>query len=180
MNSVLYIVDKFTKWAIVIPCDKHMGTQALIDKLYIHVFSWVGLPSSIVGDQDSRLTAGEMKALCRGLCIKFNLSVAYHPETDGQTEQFNSTVLQVLRCFVNKYRTNWPLHIPALLSAYHITVHTATGYTPHSLLFGWSPRDLRAPLHASAMSCDDHDIEQWLHERKSEFKQAQLSMKGIQ
>ena len=119
-----------------------------------------------------------MKALCRGLCIKLKLSVAYHPQTDGQTEQFNSTVLQMLRCFVNKYHTDWPLHIPALLYAYHHTVHTATGYTPHSLLFGWSPRDLRAPLHASAMSCDDHDIEQWLHERKSEFKQAQLSMEA--
>ena len=28
------------------------------------------------------------------------------------------------------------------------------------------------------MSCDDHDIEQWLHERKYEFKQAQLSMEA--
>ena len=102
LNSVLCIVDKFTKWAIVIPCDKHMGTQELIDIMYKHVFSWVGLPNSIVGERDTRLTTGQMKALCRGLCIKLKLSTAYHPQTDGQTQQFNSTVLQMLRCFVDR------------------------------------------------------------------------------
>jgi hypothetical protein len=176
-DSVLCVVDKFTKWAIVIACDKHMSTSGLIDLLYKNVFSWVGLPNSIVGDRDTRLTAGEMRALCRGLCLKLKLSVAYHPQTDGQTEQFNSTLLQMLRCFVGKYHTDWPQHIPALLYAYHNTVHTATGYTPHKLLFGWSPRDLRAPLSCpDAKSCGDRDIEQWLRDRKSELKQAQVSM----
>ena len=174
LNSVLCIVDKFTKWAIVIPCDKHMGTQELIDIMYKHVFSWVGLPNSIVGERDTRLTTGQMKALCRGLCIKLKLSTAYHPQTDGQTQQFNSTVLQMLRCFVDRH-TGWPQHIPALLYAYHNTSHSATGYTPHSPLFGWSPRDLRAPLCTSA-TCGDSDIEQRLHDRKPGFKQAQLSL----
>jgi transposase InsO family protein len=177
-DSVLCIVDKFTKWAIVIPCDKHMGTEELIDTLYEHVFSWIGLPSSIVGDRDTRLTAGQMNALCRGLCIKLELSTAYHPQTDGQTEQFNSTLLQMLRCFVSKYHTDWQHHIPALLYAYRNNVHSAIGYTPHFLLFGSSPRDLRAPLLSPDMKCGDRDIEQWLRDRKSEFKQAQLSMEA--
>jgi hypothetical protein len=175
---VLCIVDKFTKWAIVIPCDKHMGTEELIDALYQHVFSWIGLPSSIVGDRDTRLTAGQMNALCRGLFMRLKLSTAYHPQTDGQTEQFNSTLLQMLRCFVSKYHTDWSHRIPALLYAYRNTVHSATGYTPHFLLFGWSPRDLRAPLLSPDMRCGDRDIEQWLRDRKSEFKQAQLSMEA--
>jgi transposase InsO family protein len=100
-DSVLCIVDKFTKWAIVIPYDKHMGTEEFINALYQHVVSWIGLPSSIVGDRDTRLTAGQLNALCRGLCMKLKLSTAYHPQTDGQTEQFNSTLLQMLRCFVS-------------------------------------------------------------------------------
>lgn len=87
-----------------------------------------------------------MKALCRDLYIKVAISTAYHPQTDGQTEQFNSTLLQLLRCFVRKYHTDWTLHIPALLYAYQNTIHSATGQTPDFLLFGWSPRDLRAAL----------------------------------
>ena len=62
-----------------------------------------------------------------------------------------------------------------MLYAYHNTSHSATGYTPHSPLFGWSPRDLRAPLCTSA-TCGDSDIEQRLHDRKPGFKQAQLSL----
>ena len=85
------------------------------------------------------------------------LSTAYHPQTDGQTEQCNSTLLQMSRGFVQKYHTDWPDHIPALLYAYHNTVHTATGYTPdpHELLFGWSPptsmwwRTVAALTHAN-------------------------------
>jgi hypothetical protein len=174
-DSVLNVVDKFSKWAIVVPCDKHMTTQMLVDTLYTRVFSWVGLPSKIVGDRDSRLTASQMRALVKGLSVKLNLSVAYHPQTDGQTEQFNSTLLQMLRSFVNKYHSDWAECIPALLYAYHNTVHAATGYTPHRLLFGWCPRDLRAPLF-SEFECDAPDIERWLHCRKRELHQAHVTM----
>jgi hypothetical protein len=46
----------------------------------------------------------------------------------------------------NTYHSDWEEAIPASLYACHSTVHTATGYTPHHLLFGWQPHDLRVPL----------------------------------
>lgn len=52
----------------------------------------------------------------------------------------------MLRGFVNKYHSNWESLIPSLLYAYDNTIHPATGYTPHQVLFGWTPRDLRVPL----------------------------------
>jgi hypothetical protein len=176
-DSVLNVADKFAKRAIVVPCDKHMTTQMLVDTLYARVFSWVGLPSKIVGDRDSFLTASQMRALVKGLSVKLNLSVAYHPQTDGQTEQFNFTLLQMLRSVVNKYHSDWAECIPSLPYAYHNTVHAATGYmyTPHRLLFGWCPRDLRAPLF-SDFECDAPDIERWLHCRKREPHQAHVPM----
>jgi transposase InsO family protein len=123
-----------------------MNTTDLIRVLYDRVFSWVGLPESIVGDRDSRLTASQMRALCKALAIRLKLSIAYHPQTDGNTEVFNKTLLTALKGFSNAYRTNWSKILPELLYAYHNTVHSATGFTPHRLLFGWMPRDFRAPL----------------------------------
>jgi hypothetical protein len=172
-DGVLCILDKFSKWAIVIPTG-NFNTQDLIDTLYKNVFSWIGLPNSIVGDRDSRLTASQMRSLCKGLTLKLKLSTAYHPQTDGQTEQFNHTLLQMLRCFVNKYHSDWALHIPALLYAYHNTVHSATGFTPHRLLFGWCPRDIRAPLLSPEASSGDPDIDKWLHDRRRDLQQAQV------
>ena len=87
-----------------------------------------------------------MRKLTKQLQVKLQLSTAYHPQTDGQSERFHSTMLTTLRAFVNHHHSDWSEHIPAMLYAYHNTIHTATGYTPHMLLFDWSPRDLRAPV----------------------------------
>ena len=154
-----------------------MTTKQLVDVLFRHVFCWIGLPSSIVGDRDTRLTASQMRELTQHLGLKLQLSVAYHPQTDGQTEQFHSTLLQMLRCFVNQYHSDWAEHIPALLHAYHNTIHSSTGFTPHRLLFGWCPRDLRAPLSSDAQSRDP-EVEQWLRDRRSELARAQVSMEA--
>lgn len=152
-----------------------MGTQRLCEVLYEHVFSWAGLPESIVGDRDTRLRASELRALCTFLQVRLKLSVAYHPQTDGATEVFNKILLRALRSSVNVRHTDWVDILPALCYAYHNTVHTATGYTPHQLLMGWSPRDLRAPL-ASQASSEHPDVDAWLARRRDDFQCAHVSL----
>ena len=144
---------------------------------------WVGLPASITGDRDSRLTASQMRALCTYLQAKLKLSVAYHPQTDGTSERFHSTMLQMIRAHVSDNHKDWSEHIPALLYAYHNTVHTATSYTPHMVLFGWSPRDLRAPLFAgqfedSAVDSGAADINVWQRDRAHALRKAQVSLES--
>jgi hypothetical protein len=73
-----------------------------------------------------------MRSLATYLGLNLKLSTAYHPQTDGESESVHSTLL---RCFANKYYHDWSLRAPAVLCAYHNTVHTATGYTPLLLLF---------------------------------------------
>jgi transposase InsO family protein len=180
-HALLHIVDRFSKWVISIPCTKTMNTVQLCDILWKEVFSWVGLPESITGDRDSRLTASQMRALCKFLGMKLKLSVAYHPQTDGTSERFHSTMLQMLRAFVSDNQRNWSEHIPALLYAYHNTIHTATGFTPHTILFGWNPRDIRAPLLSGVhddhdLNSGDSDIDAWLKSRAHALRKAQVSL----
>ena len=103
------------------------------------------------------------------------LSVAYHPQTDGESERFHSSLLKMMRAYVNKYHSDWASYIPALLYAYHNTIHTATGFTPHVLLFGWCPRDLRAPL-STVETSGDPDIDAWLAIRAKDLKRANISL----
>jgi Integrase core domain len=177
-DSVLNIVDKFSKWTIVVPCNKNMGTEALCDTLWTKVFSWTGLPSSILGDRDSRLRAKQMRAVCSSLGTRLINSAAYHPQTDGQTENFNRILITALRAYVNKYHSDWEQCLPALLYSYHNTVHSSTGFTPHHLLFGWTPADLRAPFQAAGLklSTDCKRIDKWLLTRAAEFDKARISM----
>ena len=176
-DALLNIIDRFTKWAIVIPCTKTMNTQDLCDVLYKHVFSWVGLPEAIIGDRDTRLTASRMRSLSKALGLRVVNSTAYHPQTDGQTENFHRTLLSMMRAFVNKYHSNWEDILPSLLYAYHNTIHSATGYTPHRLLFGWTPRDLRVPM-LSASAPRFPEIEVWLSQRQNDLRKAGVSLEA--
>ncbi len=64
-----------------------------------------------------------------------------------------------------------------MLYAYHNTIHTATGFTPHMLLFGWSPRDMRVPFVTTENS-GDKDMDLWLRSRKRAFDKAQVSLEA--
>jgi transposase InsO family protein len=133
--SLLHIVCRFSRWAISVLTNKRMTTATLCYAIYKEVFSWAGLPASIVCERDSRLTATAMRAITKYLQIKLKLSTAYHPQTDGGSERFQSTLLQILGLFLNHHHSDWSEHIPAMLYAHHNTIHSATGFTPHMLLF---------------------------------------------
>ena len=75
---------------------------------------------------------------------------------------------------MNQYQTDWSTHIPALVYAYNNTVHSAKGFTPHPLLFGWCPRDIRAPLQSVASG--DRDVDVILSRAKTDFEQAGVSL----
>jgi transposase InsO family protein len=61
-----------------------------------HVWSKHGLPRKVISDRGPQLTAQFMKDLNKLIGIKSNLSTAYHPQTDGQTERMNQEIEQYL------------------------------------------------------------------------------------
>ena len=67
-----------------------------------------------------------MKELNDILGIKTKLSMAYHLQTDGQTEQVNQEIEQYLRLFVSHRQNNWPEWIASTEFAYNNKIHTAT------------------------------------------------------
>lgn len=66
--------------------------------------------------------------------------MAYHPEGNGVTEQFNRTLGCMLRTLPLKEKQRWPEQIQSLTFTYKATVHETTGYAPFFLMFGRVPR----------------------------------------
>jgi hypothetical protein len=87
-DSVVHIVDRFTKWVISISNTRHMTYVQLCDLLHEEVFGWIGLPAVITGDRDTPGTAENMRVLIKSMGVKLKSSVAYQPQTDGTTERF--------------------------------------------------------------------------------------------
>ena len=100
-DSILVIVDRLTKMVHYEPVKVTIDTPGLAEVI-IDVVVWHhGLPDSIVTDRSSLFISKFWSSLCYFLGVKWRLSTAFHPQTDGQTKRQNSTMEAYLRAFVN-------------------------------------------------------------------------------
>ena len=85
-----------------------------------------GLLESVVLDRGPQFAAELTKELNRMLGIKTKLSTAFHPQTDGQTEQMNQELEQYLQIFVEHRQKDWPEWLASAEFAINNKIHTAT------------------------------------------------------
>jgi hypothetical protein len=138
-NAILTIVDHgCLRGAIFLPCFTTI-TGAGIAQLYLeHVFQWFGLPQKSISDQDPQFTSHFVKVLTQGLGINQNLSMAFHPQTDGLSERTNQWVKQYL-CLIATNQTKWSRWLPIATAVHNNCRNSTTGFSPNELLIGWEP-----------------------------------------
>jgi len=139
-NAILVAVDRLTKYAHFIPTYKDIDTPTLAILFLREIFSKHGLPADIVSDRGRHFTSRFWKSLCDLLKVQSNLSTAYHPETDGQTERVNQSLEQYLRIYINYQQDNWSNLLPVAEFAYNNATHSATGVSPFFATLGYHPR----------------------------------------
>jgi hypothetical protein len=94
-NSIFTITDHdATKATIFIPCNKTIDALNATQLYTKHVFPYYGAPRKIISNRDPHFTAELAKELCRLLDVKQNISMAYHLQTDGQSECLNQWLEQ--------------------------------------------------------------------------------------
>ena len=86
-DSILMIVDQgCSKAAKFIPCTKTINGTGVALEYLKYLVPWFRLPKRIISDRDPWFTSAFAKEMCKALGIQQNLSTAFHPCTDGQTE----------------------------------------------------------------------------------------------
>ena len=73
--------------------------------------------------------------------LKYEKTLAYHPQTNGQTERYNQKLLYRLRFFVNEHQRDWDKLIQPLTYAYNAQVHRTTGQKPISIALTRTPEN---------------------------------------
>jgi transposase InsO family protein len=139
---ILAIVDQFTKWieAVALPDQTaEMVAKATVDNF----FSRFGCPLEIVTDQGTNFTSQLFTELCRLLGIVKKRTTPYHPSANGQVERMNRTILQMIRCTIERSQNNWEDRLQLLMGAMRCTMNRSTGFTPNRLMLG---REVRQPL----------------------------------
>src|ERR1700743_1766386 len=163
-DSILTIVDQgCSKAAKFIPCNKTIDGQGVATLYFKHLFPWFGILKRIISDCDPRFTSHFSRAVCKATGINQNLSTAFHPRTDGQTERMNQWIETYLRSFVNGRQDNWSSLLPVAEFAHNSWKHEHTKYTPHELITGIIPSAKLIPLDDSTPSA---------HSRLSDLEKA--------
>jgi len=139
-DSILVVVDRFTKMVHLIPCTKDITSEELVHLLNAHVFKLHGFPLTIVSDRGSIFTAKFSKAFAVSTGMKFHHSTAYHPQSDGQTERFNRIMEDVLRTHCLVEQSEWEIFLPFVEFAMNNSKHEAMQNTPFLLNYGINPR----------------------------------------
>ena len=140
-DSVLTITDQgATKAVILLPCNETMGAMELAQLYKERAFPFIGVPSVLVLDRDTRFTSKFFEELCEQLGIKRNMSSAYHPQTDGQSERTNQSVETALRIFANYQQNDWSTWLPVIQYQLNSHVSSTTKVAPFEAWMGYIPR----------------------------------------
>jgi len=156
-DSILTIVDQgCSKAAKFIPCMKTIdGTGVALEYLK-HLIPWFGLPKRIISDRDPRFTSAFAKEMCKALGIQQNLSTAFHPRTDGQTERMNTWIEQYLQPWKSGKPSAWSQLLPIAEFAHNSWKHDVACRSPHELLIGIKPQVIPKHLESSTPAAETH------------------------
>nr|GEW73714.1 putative reverse transcriptase domain-containing protein [Tanacetum cinerariifolium] len=102
-DTIWVIVDRLTKSTHFIP-TRTTDSMETLTRLYIkEIVSQHGVPISIISDRDSHVTSRFWQSVQNALGTQLDISTAYHPETDGQSERTIQTLKDVLRACVIRF-----------------------------------------------------------------------------
>ncbi|KAI3826809.1 hypothetical protein L1987_00865 [Smallanthus sonchifolius] len=142
-DSIWVIIDRLTKSAHFLPIREDYQVEKLA-RIYINeIVSRHGIPLNIISDRDARFTSRFWQSLQKALGTRLDLSTAYHPQTDGQTERTIQTLEDMLRACVIDFGGNWDSHLTLIEFSYNNSYHTSINMAPFEALYG---RKCRSPI----------------------------------
>ncbi|GKB55665.1 putative reverse transcriptase domain-containing protein [Tanacetum coccineum] len=98
--KVKVIIDRLTKFAYFLPM-KETDSMEKLTRLYLkEVVLRHGVPVSTISNRDSRFTSHFWQSLQKALGTRLDMSTAYHPQTDSQSERTIHTLEDMLRACV--------------------------------------------------------------------------------
>ncbi|GJR09856.1 putative reverse transcriptase domain-containing protein [Tanacetum coccineum] len=142
-DTIWVIVDRLTKSAIFIPMKETDPLEKLARMYLKEVVTRHGIPVSIICDRDPRFASNFWRSLQKALGTSLDMSTAYHPQTDGQSERTIQTLEDMLRACVIDFGNGWVKHLPLVEFSYNNSYHASIKAAPFEALYG---RKCRSPV----------------------------------
>ena len=138
-NRYLFVItDRFTKLVRTVPL-KGISAFAVAQAFVTHwVFNYEP-PVDLIADNGRQFTSKFFQDVCHTLNVHNAFTTTYHPQTNGQVERFNRTILSALRAYIQDHPKDWDLHSDAITFAYNCQPQTSTSLAPFELVLSRPP-----------------------------------------
>ncbi|GJZ90675.1 putative reverse transcriptase domain-containing protein [Tanacetum coccineum] len=142
-DMIWVIVDRLTKSAHFLPAKENDSMEKLTRQYLKEVVSRHGVPVSIISDRDGRFVSQFWQSLQEAFGTQLDMSTAYHPETDGQSERTIQTLEDMLRACVIDFGKGWDRASYPLVEASYNNTPDKYKAAPFKVLYG---RKCRSPI----------------------------------
>ncbi|GKA36370.1 putative reverse transcriptase domain-containing protein [Tanacetum coccineum] len=143
-DTIWVIVDRITKSAHFLPMREDDSMEKLTRQYLKEVVLRNGVPVSIISDRNGRFTSHFWQSLQKALGTRLDMSTAYHPQTDGQSERTIKMLEDMFRACVLDVRKSCNRHLPLVEFLYNNSYHTSIKATPFEVLYG---HKCRSPIY---------------------------------
>ena len=135
-DSILVVVDHFSKMAHFIPCSKTFDASRVAKLIFNEIMRLHGLSKTIVSDRDVKFTSYFCETLWHQIGTKLQYSSAFHPQTGSQTEVVNQSLGNLLWTLVGEHLRDCDLKLSTVKFAYKNTINRTIGVTLRSHEYG--------------------------------------------
>nr|GEX19652.1 reverse transcriptase domain-containing protein [Tanacetum cinerariifolium] len=136
-DTIWVIVDRLTKSAIFTPI-RETDPMDKLARIYLkEVVTRHGIHVSIISDHDPRFASNFWRFLQNALSTRLDISTAYHPKTDGQSERTIQTLEDMLRACAIDFEKGWVNHFPLVKFSYNNSNHASIKAAPFEALYGF-------------------------------------------
>nr|GEV43353.1 putative reverse transcriptase domain-containing protein [Tanacetum cinerariifolium] len=142
-DMIWVIVDRLTKSAHFLPAKENDSMEKLTRQYLKEVVSKHRVPVSIISDRDGRFVSQFWQSLQESFGTQLDMSTAYYPKTDGQSERTIQTLEDMLRACVINFGKGWDRHLSLIEFSYNNSYHTSIKVAPFEALYG---RKCRSPI----------------------------------
>jgi len=139
-DYVWVIVDRFSKYTIILPLPLNYTAEHLINVYNHSVYPFFDLPQDIVTDRDVLFTSVAWKRFCTVNSITQSMSSAYHLKTDGQSEIANRSIITILRSKLLAQGLDWLAALPSVQVAINTGIDASRDASPHTLCIRFTPK----------------------------------------
>ncbi|GKF23296.1 putative reverse transcriptase domain-containing protein, partial [Tanacetum coccineum] len=142
-DTIWVIVDRLTKSALFLPMRETDPMEKLARMYLKEVVTRHRIPVLIIYDRDGRFASNFWRSLQKALGTSLDMSIAYHPETDEQSERTIQTLEDMIRACMIGIGNGWVKHFPLVEFSYNNNYHASIKAAPFVALYG---RRCRSPV----------------------------------